>query len=90
MADRLLVASNSSPFSSSSSSGRIFQCPCSLPSLRPRQGMGGVRCQAQKNKKSQSSGGGFGAKTIAKPSKHFLAVQCFFFSNTTIAFFKHM
>ncbi|KAG0567417.1 hypothetical protein M758_7G144500 [Ceratodon purpureus] len=68
-ASRLLGgATASSSSSSSSSSVRIFHSPGSLPAFGARKGVSVIRCQAQKNKKSPSSGGGFGAKTVAKPT----------------------
>lgn len=65
---RLLGGATASS-SASSSSARIFRSPGAVPAFGVRKGASVIRCQAQKNKKSPSSGGGFGAKTAAKPGK---------------------
>lgn len=65
----ILGAGATAPSSSSCSSSRVVHFPGSIPALGYWKTMSVIRCQAQKNKKSPSSGGGFGAKTVTKPSK---------------------
>lgn len=66
---RLFGGTTISSVCSCSNHVRISPSLASVPVFGPRIGLSVVTCQAQKsNKKASSSGGGFGSKTVPKPT----------------------